>query len=190
MAIPSVSASRSVHGCPIHQHGGGHDQISPMVESVVSKLNLGLGGKKGEIDEIRQAINESVVLHLSHFSKKAISLITTGKAPTALLFMIIASYLAGEKIKDPLPEFILDLFDKRDIGDIEHDRKLIQGGAVSFFSLKDGARRSLESFYDWSKLNEGSTKEKIAALFLRSDLRPLEPHRETISEGEIETTYV
>ncbi len=174
MTIPSVSASRSVRG-------GRPDQASVIVEGVLSKLELGSEKKQKHTNEIHLAVKECVIPHLSHFSKKGIDLISTGNVPAVPLFMIMASYLGGEKKEARLPEFIADLFDTKEIKDIKHDRELVQGGEASSFTLKDGVGRSLGSFYEWSKLSGHSSKEQISAVFLRPDLRPVKSDRETTS---------
>ncbi len=167
MTISSVSTSCSVYS-------GSYDGISPIEENVFYKLRLRAEKNEKYFNEVCQAVKECVVPHLGHFSKNGASLIMRGRAPAVPLFMIVASYLGGEKINDQLPEFVADLFNDKEKREIEHDRKLIRWGQASSFLLKDGVERTLESFYAWSRLNTRSSTEQISAVFLRSDLRPIE----------------
>ncbi len=174
MTVPSVGASHFVHCCGI-------DGISEMVDYVVSKLNLKPEDKQKYRNEICREIVESVNPALSHFSTDAASAIRAGEATHILLFLIIASYAGGNKIKDSFPEFIADLFKNEDKVEIEEDRKLIQEvgySRFSFFSLEGGGELSLESFHDWTGLSVKSSNEEIAAAFLRHNLRPVRRPKE------------
>ncbi len=171
MAIPSVSPSGFVYSDP-------SDETSAMVDCVFSKLDLKPEDKTKYLDEICRDVNECVIPHLNYFSNSAASLIRAGKAPHIPLFMIIFCYVAGEKTRDPLPEYVVNLFDRRELDGIEYDRELIRGGEPSPFSLEAGADRHMDSFCRWSGLETISSKEEISAFFLRFELRPVKPHRE------------
>ncbi len=142
-------------------YSGLSDETSKMVDSVVSKLNIRQADKKKYIDEINLAVNECVVPDLNHFSENAACAIRAGEAPQIPLFMIMASYVFGKKIKTSLPRFIKNFFDKREIDGIEHHRKLLRESETLPFSFEDGFKRSLESFYDWSGLDPRSSKDQI-----------------------------
>ncbi len=176
MAIPPVTAPNFVTA-PSNDLSEYH-LISRMAEHVASKLKLSSTDKTEYHLEICRDVGECIFQSLNQFSEMTASLIRKGSERTSsfLLFIILASYVAGPKKGDLLPPFLANLFTAEEKVRIEHDRRLIRAGQPSFFSFKPGANLSFTGI-DWIGLDMDSPKEKIAAIFLRSDLRPVDPNK-------------